>query len=269
MAPAPGRARMISGMPLPCTRCWTGTGPVRTSTGGCRCCPRISGTSTRPAPTGTSKRSPSCCELVGQRLAATARCAVMTALAPALQAFFTDRLITQRNSQPADDRGLPRHVHAAAALRARPDRQAAVRAGHRRPRRAADRRLPHPPRTRPRQQCPHPQRPPRRDPLLLPFRRARTSRARAHDRAGHGDPDQAPRTQHRLLPRPHRDHRAARRARPRHLARPPRPRTAGTDDPDRGARLRTGRPATSATSTSAPAATSGSWARDARSARHR
>ena len=29
---------------------------------------------------------------------ATARGAVMTALAPALQAFFTDRLITQRNS---------------------------------------------------------------------------------------------------------------------------------------------------------------------------
>ena len=54
---------------------------------------------------------------------------------------------------------------------------------------------------RPRQQPPHPQRPARRDPLVLPVRRARTSRARAHDRAGHGDPDQTPRAQHRLLPR--------------------------------------------------------------------
>ena len=69
--------------------------------------------------------------LVGERMRATARCAVMTALAPALQAFFTDRLITQRDSSPQHDRRLPRHVHAAAALRARPDRQAAVRAGHR------------------------------------------------------------------------------------------------------------------------------------------
>ena len=32
----------------------------------------------------------------------------MTALAPALQAWFTDRLITQRNSKPGNDRRLPR-----------------------------------------------------------------------------------------------------------------------------------------------------------------
>ena len=30
-------------MPLLCTRCWTGIRPARTSTAGCRCCPRILG----------------------------------------------------------------------------------------------------------------------------------------------------------------------------------------------------------------------------------
>ena len=64
----PGRARMTSGTPLPCTRCSTGTAPARTSTGGCRCCPPIWGTSTRPAPTGTSKQSPSCCSWSAQRM---------------------------------------------------------------------------------------------------------------------------------------------------------------------------------------------------------
>ena len=167
----------------------------------------------------------------------------MTALAPALQAFFTERLITQRNSSPETIAAYRDTFTAAAALRARADRQAAVRAGHRRSRRAADRRVPQPPRTRPGQQPQNPQRPPRGDPLLLPVRRARTPRARAHDRAGDGDPDQAPRAQHRLLPRPRRDQGAARRARPRHLARPPRPRAAGAHDPDRRARLRARRPA--------------------------
>ena len=66
-----------------------------------------------------------------------------------------------------------------------------------------------------------------------------------------------------------RDHGAARRARPRHLARPPRPRAAGADDPDRGARLRAGRPARRRRPPRHRRATSGSWARDGRSAQHR
>ena len=45
----------------------------------------------------------------------------MTAIAPALQAFFTDRLITQRNASP-ETIAAYRHVQAVAALRARPDR---------------------------------------------------------------------------------------------------------------------------------------------------
>ena len=70
----------------------------------------------------------------------------MTALAPALQAFFTDRLIAPATRHPPHHRRLPRHVPAAARLRHRQDRQDAIGAGHRRPRRAADRRVPGPPR---------------------------------------------------------------------------------------------------------------------------
>ena len=41
----------------------------------------------------------------------------MTALAPTLQAFFTDRLITQRHASPHTIRLLPRHHAPAAAVR--------------------------------------------------------------------------------------------------------------------------------------------------------
>src|SRR5438552_16888228 len=88
-------------MRLLCTRCWTGLTPARTSTGGCRCCPPLRGMWTRhgqfvlvpgsgPGAAGARQSSPG----------AAARGAPMTALAPALQAYFTDRLITQRNSSP-------------------------------------------------------------------------------------------------------------------------------------------------------------------------
>ncbi len=80
----------------------------------------------------------------------------MTALAPALQAYFTDRLIGQRDASPNTIAAYRDHVPAAAGLRRPADRQATQHAGHRRPRRAADRRVPGPPRTRPRQQRPRP-----------------------------------------------------------------------------------------------------------------
>ena len=49
--------------------------------------------------------------------------AVMTLIAPTLQAFFTDRLAQQRQASPQHHRGLPRHPAAAAHLRAPADRQ--------------------------------------------------------------------------------------------------------------------------------------------------
>ena len=106
----------------------------------------------------------------GQRPAACG--ATMSALAPTLQAFFTDRLIRQRRASPhtiAAYRDTLRLLLVFTASAPAPRRPARVC----RPRRRADRRVPRSPRTRPRQQRPHPQRPPGRDPLPVPVRRAR------------------------------------------------------------------------------------------------
>ena len=109
----------------------------------------------------------------------------MTALAPTLQAFFTDRLIRPAPRQPAHHRRLPRHAPAAARLRRRAHQQA-----HRPRWTIADLDapliggVPRPPRTRARQQRPHPQRPAGRDPLAVPLRRAAPPRTRR--RASHG-----------------------------------------------------------------------------------
>ena len=199
-------------------------------------------------------RRPSCDLLVSVRRAGAARArrptpgarqraTLMTALAPTLQAFFTDRLINAERRQPAHHRRIPRHVPAAALLRSRTTRQAAVRARPRRPRRAADRRVPRPPRTRPRQQRPHPQRPAGRDPLAVPATpRCATPNTPPADRARARHPAQTLRPRDRLLPHPRRSRRAARRARPHPLDRPPRPRPADPRDPDRPAGLRTDRP---------------------------
>jgi integrase/recombinase XerD len=69
----------------------------------------------------------------------------MTALAPALQAYFTERLITQRNSS-RETIAAYRHAFRLLLRFAQADGQAPVRAGHRRSRRAADRRVPQAPR---------------------------------------------------------------------------------------------------------------------------
>ena len=50
----------------------------------------------------------------------------MTALAPTLEAFFTRRSDQREGRQPAHDRRLPRHLPAAALLRATAHRQAAI-----------------------------------------------------------------------------------------------------------------------------------------------
>ena len=78
----------------------------------------------------------------------------MTLLAPDAAGVLHRASDHPAQLQPADDRRLPRHVPAAAPLRAPADRQAAVPAGHRRSRRAADRRVPQPSRTGPGQQPP-------------------------------------------------------------------------------------------------------------------
>jgi hypothetical protein len=78
----------------------------------------------------------------------------MTAIAPIMQAFFTDRLMNQLPRQPPHDHQLPRHDAAAARLRPPAARQGTLRAGLHRPRRADGRRVPHQPRRRSRQDMP-------------------------------------------------------------------------------------------------------------------
>ena len=122
-------------------------------------------------------------------------------VAPTLEAWFTERLITQRDASPRTIGALPRHAAAAVALRSRDDRQAALAAGLRRSRRDADRRVPRSPRDRARQQRPDPQPAARCDPLALPLRRPAPSRTRAGDRARDRDPEQDATSANRLLPR--------------------------------------------------------------------
>ena len=63
--------------------------------------------------------APELLALAAERLEhATRGARSMTALAPTLEAFFTDRLIAREGRQPAHDRRLPRHLPAAARLRA-------------------------------------------------------------------------------------------------------------------------------------------------------
>ena len=126
----------------------------------------------------------------------------MSALAPTLQAYFTERLITQRNSSPRTDRRLPPRVPAAVAFAQEQTGKQPFELDIARSRRAADRRVPQTPRKRPGQQ------PRTRNARLAAihsfyrFAALEHPEHAAHDRAGDGDPHQAPRAQHRQLPRP-------------------------------------------------------------------
>ena len=126
----------------------------------------------------------------------------MSALAPTLQAFFTERLIRERRASPHTIAAYRDTLKLLLGVRRKAPAHASPPARHRRPRRAADRRVPRPPRARTRQQRPHPQRPPGGDPLAVPIRRAPPPRTPPRHRAGARDPAQAlgPRTRH--VPRP-------------------------------------------------------------------
>ena len=127
----------------------------------------------------------------------------MSALAPTLQAFFTDRLTRATPRQPAHHRRLPRHLPAAARLR-----PAAAPASHR-----AGSTWPTstPPligafldhlETDRGNSVRDPQRPARRDPLPVPLRRPAPPRARRAHPAGARHPTQTLRPGARHLPRP-------------------------------------------------------------------
>ena len=108
----------------------------------------------------------------------------MTALAPTLQAFFTDRLAGQRQASPHTIAAYRDTCRLLLAFAAAAHRQGTLPARLRRPGRPADRRVPRPPRRRPGQQRPDPQRPAGRDPLAVQLRRPAPPRARRASSSG-------------------------------------------------------------------------------------
>ena len=178
-----------------------------------------------------------------RRAAPRSRSTVMSALAPTMQAFFTERLQRQRQASPntiAAYRDTFRLLLTFAEQQTgKTPSQLQVDDLDAR----ADHRVPGLPRARARQQHLDPQRAAGGDPLAVSLRRAQAPRARRHDRPRAGDPAQTRPADHRDVPARRGDRRAAGRARPRALDRPSRPRAAADHDPDRTARLRADRPA--------------------------
>jgi site-specific recombinase XerC len=80
----------------------------------------------------------------------------MTALAPTLQAFFTDRLALQRQANGHTVAAYRDALRMLVVYAAQQAGKTPVPAGHRRPGRADRRRVPQPPGKRPRQQRPDP-----------------------------------------------------------------------------------------------------------------
>ena len=155
-------------------------------------------------------RRRSCSPWPANAWSATSAGPAMSALAPTLQAFFTERLIRAAPGQPAHDRRLPRHVPAAAGVRsADQTANAALDAGHRRPRRAADRRVPRPPRARAAATASAPATPAwPRSTRCFGYAALRHPEHAADHRAGAGHPAQTLRPRARHLP-----HRAPRSTR--------------------------------------------------------
>ena len=201
--------------------------------------------------------APELLALAAARLETTIGGELMTALAPTLQAFFTDRLIAQRRASPhtiASYRDTMRLLLHSRNSRPAPRRPSSTSADLDA---TVDRRVPGPPRARPRQQ--------RSAPGTRGWRRsAPSSRYAALRHPEHAaliarvlaiPPKRHDRTTHHLTS-PTRDRRAARRPRPLHLDRTPRPRDAHTRRP-RPACASPNSPASpSPTCTSAPARTS-------------
>ena len=124
------------------------------------------------------------------RLLDNAAGALMTLVAPTLQAFFTDRLTRQLQASPRHDRLLPRHAPAAALLHpgAAPARQPSKLDWSELNESCLTAFLEHLETDRA-QHRPNQQPPAHSDPVAVQVRRARPPRARRRDRAGPGDPD--------------------------------------------------------------------------------
>ena len=133
----------------------------------------------------------------------------MTLLAPTLQAWFTERLMTQRQASPhtiAGYRDTMRLLLSFASTKlGKPPSKLEID--------DLDAELitavPHASRARTRQQRPNPERAAGGDPLALPIRRVPSPRTRRGDRTGARDPDQTVRPRAGQLPHQRRSPRAA------------------------------------------------------------
>ena len=205
----------------------------------------------------------SCLALAGERLERHSRRRPMSTLAPTLQAFFTDRLIRQRNASPhtiAAYRDTIRLLLGFAAQRVGTEPSKldlgqldAPLIG----------RVPRPPRDASAGAAPAPATPVwRRSARSTATPRCATpSTPRRSNGSSRSHPSATNEPRH--LPHRARARRAARRARPLDLDRPTRPRDDHARRPDRAARLRARSASPAATSTSAPARTSPPSARAA------
>ena len=200
---------------------------------------------------------------------ATFRQPIMTALAPMLQAFFTDRLAAQRHASPhtvLSYRDAFRLLldYAAATTGKKPsaldiaDLDAPLIASF----------LDHLERDRHNSVRTRNNRLAAIHSLFGYAALHHPEHADSHP-AGARDPRQTLRPQDAHLAHRDRGRRPARRAGPQHLDRPARPRAARTRRPDRATNLRTDRASPTPTSSSAPAHTCAAWAKDARNARPR
>ena len=163
----------------------------------------------------------------------------MSALAPRLEAFFTERLGSAAPGQSPHRCRLSGHLPALVALRLVTFRQGALGARLRRHRRRGGRSLLGAPRARAPQRRGHPQRPAGRDSLLLPLRCLLRARARRPDLPGARHPRETDPTHGRVVPHTGRGRGTAGQSGPNHLARAPGPCAAGHGLPERVARGRT------------------------------
>gem|GEM_PF-3027738 len=166
----------------------------------------------------------------------------MSPLAPTLQKFFTDRLLTQRQVSPATVAAYRDTFRLLLGFIADTKKLAPASLDF------TDLDAP----TmgafltyleNERQQHTNPQRPPGRGPFAVPLRGARAPRTRRSDLAGPGNPTETVRSQHRCVPHQRGGRGDPRRSRPRHLDRSSRPRAAHRRSPNRFACRRTHRSA--------------------------
>ena len=167
----------------------------------------------------------------------------MSTLASTLPGVLHRPAASTAPRQPAYRRRIPRCVGAPGPLRRHPPRQSTLATGTRRSRCGAHRAVPGPPRTGPRQLCAHPQRPAGGHSCPVPRRRTEPSRAGRRHRPRARDTAQARAAEARDLPVGRRGRRPARRARPYHMDRSPRPHPPRSRGADRFARLGAHRPA--------------------------